>query len=541
MSAIFRFFIVMALSSASWAESAVTVPWQEFKALYAESIENGLKTRYAKDEPKPLYSIDNASYQLQVKPDGASGQALIEGRVLRGRPEPFLLFARDIAITRVDEVQGGMLYSDSEGYKLLLQGEEPFRLRCAIAVAVQEGEHSPFFSFAIPSAVKNVLKLDLAEGLRLVRTPGLRHGDGSYYFAPAESLSVHFTQQAQKASPPSVDIFSRIVFKGGKFRIASFFAPTQAVSGALEIDMPAGRLLQTTLKTAWLNVAGNRISVSLPAGWRELFRIDYEIEADEERGALQLSLPSVTGNQGREGEFQIEQPAGADVLVSGANLQTQIAASRLPEKLRKAAAVLGTYGHNSANEPLTLEVQSLAVAAQSDIVLDAVYVYTSYTENGTALSILRLELPEQSGGKLRLQPVPGAEIWSLSVNGQARTLYQQTNGNWVIPLAVEGVSLIELAYLQKGARLGLKGRLALALPALGIAARRLNVAVALAERVELIAMEGELEPVDGKSWPRVKGFNGRPYFFSQPFYRGDAQSAAIYYKEPLQQNTGEQS
>jgi hypothetical protein len=107
----------------------------------------------------------------------------------------------------------------------------------------------------------------------------------------------------------------------------------------------------------------------------------------------------------------------------------------------------------------------------------------------------------------------------------------------VIPLD-EGASVIELAYLQKGEKLGLEGRLNVMVPATGLAARKLNVAIALAERVELIAMEGGLEPTQGSGWPTVQGFAGKPYFFTRPFYRGDQLDAAIYYQEPL--DTSEQ-
>jgi hypothetical protein len=168
------------------------------------------------------------------------------------------------------------------------------------------------------------------------------------------------------------------------------------------------------------------------------------------------------------------------------------------------------------------------------------HLYTSFSENGSALSVLRLELPAAAGRRLQLQPIAGAEIWSLSVNGQPRSLYSQEAGNWVIPLD-EGASVVELAYLQKGDKLGLKGRLPVLVPATGLAARKLNVAIALAERVELIAMEGELEPTAGNGWPSVPGFAGKPYFFTHPFYRGTQLDAAIYYQEPLETSNSEVS
>ena len=213
-------------------------------------------------------------------------------------------------------------------------------------------------------------------------------------------------------------------------------------------------------------------------------------------------------------------------------MQSDIPVGRLSNTMREFAAVLGSYQRLPAATPLQIDVQRFEAVSAPEIVLDAIHLYTSFSESGTALSVLRLELPAEAERKLQLQPIASAEIWSLTVNAQPRSLYSHQSGSWVIPLD-EGASVIELAYLQKGDKLGLKGRLDVRVPATGLATRQLNVAIALAERVELIAMEGDLEPTQNSNWPKVQGFTGKPYFFTHPFYRGDKLSAAIYYQEPL--------
>ncbi len=180
-----------------------------------------------------------------------------------------------------------------------------------------------------------------------------------------------------------------------------------------------------------------------------------------------------------------------------------------------------------------MELVRFQAVSTPEIVLDAIHFYTSFAENGSALAVLRLELPTETGSKLQLKPIPGAEIWSLTVNGQAKSLYTHEAGNWIIPLDQDQASVVELAYLQKGDKLGLKGSVSLNMPATGLTARRVNVAVALAERVQLIALEGDLDPTQGKQWPKVQGFTGTPYYFTRPFYRGESLNAAIYYKEPI--------
>jgi hypothetical protein len=100
--------------------------------------------------------------------------------------------------------------------------------------------------------------------------------------------------------------------------------------------------------------------------------------------------------------------------------------------------------------------------------------------------------------------------------------------------------VVELAYLTRGQRLGLEGRLDLLFPAIGIAARQLHVAVSLADRVELMAIEGDLVHASGGGWPPVEGFEKAVHHFVHPFYRGDAVHAAVYYQEPMG-DTGSQT
>jgi len=132
-----------------------------------------------------------------------------------------------------------------------------------------------------------------------------------------------------------------------------------------------------------------------------------------------------------------------------------------------------------------------------------------------------------------LNAIPDAQIWSLQVNGESRNLYTHEQGKWIIPLPENTASIVELSFLQSGQRLGLEGRLDLTLPATGLVARRVNLTIGLSSRLDLIAMDSDLDPAVEQGWPRVDGFTGVPYFFTRPFYRGAAVPVSIYYKEPI--------
>ncbi|MES9857272.1 MAG: hypothetical protein ABW166_11790 [Sedimenticola sp.] len=149
------------------------------------------------------------------------------------------------------------------------------------------------------------------------------------------------------------------------------------------------------------------------------------------------------------------------------------------------------------------------------------------------MSLLSMKLPPQVGNKLSLDAVPGAEIWSLKVNGKNQSLYSSSSDRWVIPLATGESSTVELAYLKKVSRLGLKGRLELTIPATGIAAHDLLLTVGLAERVEMISLEGDMIPAEQDIRPVTATQGNKIYNFSYPFYQGDSHSVALYYQEPV--------
>ncbi len=168
-----------------------------------------------------------------------------------------------------------------------------------------------------------------------------------------------------------------------------------------------------------------------------------------------------------------------------------------------------------------------------EAVLHSVTFYSSFAEDGTVLSAMHLVIPGNERNQLELNPIEGAEVWSLTVNDKPRSLYLSAAEKWVIPLDPKVDSKIELAYLTRNQKLGLEGRLDFEIPETGLTARSVNLIVGLPERMHMLAMDSDLQPANGRGWPEFKSFNGRPHFFSRPFYRGRAFSASIIYQEPV--------
>ena len=177
--------------------------------------------------------------------------------------------------------------------------------------------------------------------------------------------------------------------------------------------------------------------------------------------------------------------------------------------------------------------QRLVQVDTPDAVLDSVTFFVSFTEDGTVLSAMNLELPPNEENQLLLEPIAGAELWSLHVNGKPRSLYQTPGSKWVVPLDPKVNSRVVLAYLTRSDKLELEGRLDFSIPETGLAAREVNLMVGLPQRMQMLAMDSDLQPASGNGWPRFRSFNGRPHFFSRPFYRGHAFTSSIIYQEPV--------
>ena len=168
-----------------------------------------------------------------------------------------------------------------------------------------------------------------------------------------------------------------------------------------------------------------------------------------------------------------------------------------------------------------------------DAVLQSVSFFTSFAEDGTVLSAMHLVLPPNDSNQLELNPIEGAEVWSLRVNDKPRSLYLSAAEKWVIPLDPKMKSKVVLAYLTRNQKLGLEGRLDFEIPQTGLTARQINLIVGLPERMHMLAMDSDLQPASGLGWPVFDSFSGRPHYFSKPFYRGPSFSASVIYQEPV--------
>ncbi len=528
------------------ADSSLTLPWDEFKTLYTEKIQQQFDQDHKKEIPKTIISIDEAHYKVSIDGSEALVDVLIKGKQLQGKPEPLPLFDHNVAISQINNVEGGAIISnvssDNPGYFFYIDSsteDKTFQVSLTLVVSLLEDRQSQKLSFKIPTAVRNVLDVELPLETELIEHPGIQQSVQRYYFSPDDQLTLRFADSTKRDQQiVDVDTFTQIELEGDKYVFTFHCVPDHFSKQniVLAFDSPL-RYLDSSLPASRLRPSGPNMLV-IDTGRNDNKEFTLRFEADAKQSLADLQLPALTGNIGREGIFQIIEPVEAQISLSGEKLQRDLSYNRLPASIKLNSDVSGDFQKIEKSHSFNLDLKRFDAVEAPQIVLNELFFYTSFAENGNEISVIRIELPKQAGDRLELKPIPNTEIWSLLVNGKKKEVFTQTNDDqktiWVIPLEENESSVVELTYIQNHKKLGLEGRLSITVPETGLAAEKVFVSVGLTDRVELVAVEGDLTPAETAQCPVVKSFTGKPYIFQYPFYRGKALEAAIFYKEPLE-------
>ena len=531
---------VMLASQVVRADNSLTLPWDEFKTLYTEKIQQQFDDDKKVIDVQSIMSIDEARYKVSVNGTEAIVEVLISGKHLQGKAEPIRLFDHQVAISQINNVEGGAIISDESGYIFYIDSSEnnkTFKLNVTLVVSLLEDRQSQKLSFTIPTAVLNVLDVELPLETELIEYPGIQQSLQRYYFSPDEQLTLRFADASNRDEQiVDVDTFTQIELEGDKYIFTLHGVSDQFSRQDVTLSFQESlRYLDSSLPASRLKQVGkNKLQINTSKTEGENFIVRFEMEAKE--SLVSLEIPKFSNNIGQQNSFQIIEPVEAQINLTGKNITRGLSYNRLPVSLRKNAHVLGNY--NQA-EQFNLKLKRFEEVKSPEIVLDELYFYTSFADNGHEISVIRIELPENSGDRLFLNSIPNTEIWSLLVNGNKQEVFTRRNDDqkpvWVIPLSENGRSIVELTYLQKHKKLGLEGKLPIIIPETGLAAHKVFVSIGLAERLELVAVEGELAPAENAECPMVQNFSGKSYLFEYPFYRGKSMQAAIFYKEPLEQ------
>jgi len=535
--------VLMALfagTAAFGAEENVSVPWSELKALYRESVERELAKEAVPVAKVPfVYSMDEARYTLDVDADGARGEAVLSGTVVSGEPEAIPLLGGEAVITEVREVSGGRVLCASGGRMLFLpeSGGGAFRLTAGFLVRPQEENRARTVSWGIPYALQNALALELSPECRLLGAPGVADADGTYYFPAGTELSVKYLgpEGLAAAAAIEVDLLSHIRVRDNRIVVGVTLRPVRAVTGPLTLQVSENAVCaSSSLKASQIKKLGaDRYELTLPADDAASVSLELVLDGRPADGAISFALPAIEGNTGQQGRFTVQEPDDKEIAVAANGLLASIPVERLGPAWAEEVQGVSTYMTVPDGEPVTLTVQQFRAVAAPSTVLECQHFFSAFEENGNVLSVLILDVPPDVGPRLTLKAVPESEVWSLTVNEAKKSLYASEGGDWIVPLAAGQTSHVELAFLQKGPKLGLHGRIEMTVPESGLPSREMRIGVALPARVELLSVEGPVSPADGKAWKRPSALTGKPYSFSRSFYKGDGMKLEMAYKEPI--------
>jgi len=525
-------------------QGSVTVPWTEFQRLYRESVVKEFQKQAeetARQKEPCIFTIHEAVYSLRVGEDSAEGEVRLAGRVVSGPVRPIPLFGKEMILTGVSSASGGSLICaepPSERATFLPADKAgEFQLALSFLARVQEDRGSRLISFDVPATLRNTLQLELPEGARLLEAPGIAAAGGKRHFSSGAPLRIRFlAKETLVAARVEIDTFSRIRIQGARIILTTTCAPVRPLSEPVILRAPKGaEYLASSLPASRIKKLDND-AFEIAPGTEESgpFWLRFALQQTAVNAETAFLLPRIDKNNGNEGNFIAEEPPDGQVRLSGKEIVSQIPVSRLGKEICQAAGTDRAYMRAAPGETIGLTFARFQTVSTPPVVLDALFLFTSFEENGNTLSTLVMDVPPEAGPRLRLPGIADATIWSLSVNGETKKVYSDSDA-WVVPLAENTPSHVELALLRKGQPLGLRGRLETIVPQTGFPSQRVCVGIALPARVQLMSIEGPVSPAPGEEWKTPRGFVGKPHYFSRSFHNGEEMRVAVSYKEPIEQ------
>lgn len=523
------------LSLGVGAQEPVTIPWSDIKQWHRESIERELKERQSPDPvTEPVISMDRALYHIQAGIEHALGTVVLTGRLVEGPRVPIDLFPGHLALDGPPTVDGGILLRVDDRIALMPEGTNTFQVELGFLLPVEEDLTSSRLSWTVPPALVNELTIELPDGYALIDVDGAQDREGIFRFAPRGELTVRYQDERQVEVGAEVEAFTVFDFPDEALRMTLYLKSTAATKSSVELLVSAEmRLLASSVKSSWISrTEPGHYRLDLPAGSAGVHHLMFEQGLEGNAADTQIMLPGVADRE-PGGYFAISHPEDLQVQCAAEGLQQDVPMTRLSRALLQASEVTSGIQHVPGNTALQVQVQRYQPVSTPDVIVETMQFFSVFDESGSSLNVLRVEVPATSS-RLTWGAVPGADIWSLTVNSVNKTVYQGDDGAWILPVEQGVPNHIELGYLVRGEPLGLHGQVRAVLPETGLPARVLQVGLALPERVQLLALDGPVHPAPSESFPAPDGTDGQTYFFSRSFFGGGQVELAAAYKEPAQ-------
>jgi hypothetical protein len=556
--------LILIVGSIGFSEEMVTLPWKEFKEVYQEHILKDSASPELKSE-KLITSLTMSDYHLTINETNAILQIEITGKVIQGKPEIITLFDKDVVISGKVSVANGKIISYENAICILPNDDKDFKVSLNLLLNFQEDSLSQYVALNIPDTLQNKLTISLNDKLKLIEKPGIEDQNGAFFFSSKNDLMVRFRAKnsIDIKKNPSVDILTQFELKNSRLigEISLFVAKKSSRQFFIQIPV-AYHFISSSLKNSRFKIfAGNKMEIKIPEEKSNVITINFSAAIKENK--FTVELPSIENNTGREGDFTLtetdeielsfadnsirksvldkyyidlfkqDQRKNKHNCINSRNIKSEDYVQNAQKDIpNKNALVHSRFLFLEPGKTSSIKIRRLSTVKSPEIVLDAIYFFTAFEENGRSLSVLKFNLPATSKRRLTLKRIPNAEIWSLKVNGTNKKVFSLDQDSWVIPLEQNKASLVELAFIKKSEKLGINGKLDSIISATGMSAEKLFYAVALPERLNLISIDAPLSPAENKKWDISKKFVGNRYYFYSSFYKGEEVKVALFYQEP---------
>ncbi|MEM7408120.1 MAG: hypothetical protein AAF458_22720 [Pseudomonadota bacterium] len=601
--------LALAVAMAARADAAtadsgsVTVPWQEFSELFKARLLGQL------DEPiaaaPPLTVIETAHAVLRASSDKLTGTLSVRGSHRSGERRPLALVPPGWTVLAVARADGATLSADAGGLMVRAAADEqPFVVELKVALPLARDRHRWRAVLDLPAAMVRSAVLQTEQGWRLVSSNGLQV-DGQLHAPPGRELI------AVLASEPGVDAGTA---SAELDLLTTLEVAGQQVLGQTYIHAPAGWPARFSLQVdgavravddprfvvrargpddSGLSVLEFVIAHDAPAhgpGEPLVVRHRHALSALAARSIspgkadaarysnARVVLPRVMGNRGSQGNLALRKKPGVSLRLAelpdvvGARPAAGVAAvapseragAELPPALRELLSE-DSYVRTAARA-VAVRAHFLPRAPAPPVVLDSIGVSAEVAASGRMLMRVELHLPPGRPARIGIHADADARPWRVQLNGVTVPLYHEEQGGWFVERAANApAGTLVVSYLREAEPLAPEGRLGLLVPALGLAARRLDLTLLLPAGHRLLALDGPLQsaPAYGahkaRRAARTAGRNGSDaraaaaaptarrssetgqqgrYRFRHAFYDGRALPVALHYQRSQEQ--GEQ-
>lgn len=504
------------------ASGTVTLPLADYDRL----VERAARPPRAPERPPVAAVLARAAARVTVTAGIARGSFRLEGEVFAAGPVRVPLFAPDTLLLDVRASSGRVpLVVDGDALAAVLSGPGAFSLSADFVVAVESEPGRASFALPVPRAgsVRAIVELPgepsgvgleggsvthtgTRDGRRVLEATLDREVAARVFWSARESTPV-----TQRAARVLSDV-KTLVTLGEAELLAAVLVDVTVVEGepqSFTLELPSGFEVTgasgSTLETTVDAPGALTLEVREPEKRRHQFLVS--LSRPTEGGSYRADAPIVAlrGAQRETGEVGVQGIGTLDLgaLESGTlrRMDTSEAGPALRGLAREALLAAFRYHRRTGEGPaLTLDVKRFEAAPVLAALAEQAVATTLVTNEGRALTEVRLTLRNHAQPFLKVVLPEGATLLSADVGGEG-VKPAQGDGGTRVPLLRAGFRPsgpyeTSFVYLLPGMPMGKSGQARITLPRLDVPLAVLHWEILLPDRYQIRRFEGNALPAD---------------------------------------------